>query len=96
MAASDPVFLEPGIWLVGELRSVKPGRRWSGRDGVERAPVEIRVLVGDEVFRVECRDEDAAATALDGAEPGAPITVAVGARAKGKDWLQWYARSIGS
>lgn len=81
-----------GLWLTGELRSVKPGRVWTGKDGTEHAPFLVRVLVGDNVLAVEYGSDEAAGSSLDGAEPGAMVSLAVGARAKGKDWLQFYGR----
>jgi hypothetical protein len=81
----------PGFTLTGEMVSVKPGKPWVGNDGVRREPVNVSLLVGERVIRVEFRDESsalAAVGAFDGATPkGSTVTLPVFVRAKGKDWL---------
>jgi hypothetical protein len=77
----------PGFALTGEFLSVRPGKPWTDRDGGLREPINVAVLVGERVVKVEYRDEDSAAAAVGVAEKGDMVMLPVFVRAKGKDWL---------
>lgn len=79
-----------GFTLRGEFLSIKDGKPWTGRDGEERTPVLVTVLVGDRPVVVEYRDQASAEAAVaegGAADRGDAIAVPVFVRAKGKDWL---------
>jgi len=81
------------LTMKGEFLSLKPGRTWTGKDGVTRTPWVVRLLVGDSTYSVEYRDEDAATAAVSGLDRGDEVSLQVYARAKGKDWLAFTGRS---
>jgi hypothetical protein len=84
-----------GIAVTGEFLSITPGKEWTGKDGVIRHPINVKILVNDATVKIEYRDSDAAQDAIveaaDGALPqrGDVVTVPVFAQAKGKDWLAY-------
>jgi len=84
--------MEPGFWLAGELLSVRPGRAWTGRDGVERAPWVVAVLLGDSVVKVEYRSEADAKAAVD-VNAGGRVALRVYPRAHG-DRVYYGGRSV--
>lgn len=81
-----------GFSLVGEFVSIKPGKPWTDRDGNQRRPVNVSLLVGERVIRVEYADESSALAAVgaydaESMTKGSTISLPVFVRAKGKDWL---------
>jgi hypothetical protein len=84
-----------GISVTGEFLSIVPGKEWTGKDGVIRHPINVKLLANDSTVQIEYRDADAAQEAIveaaDGVIPqrGDVVTVPVFARAKGKDWLAY-------
>lgn len=81
--------------MQGEFLSLRPGKVWRGKDGDERKPWVVTVLVGDRSYQVEYRDEDTASAAVAGLDRGDPVDLSVYARAKGKDWLAFSGRTDG-
>jgi len=79
--------------MSGEFLSLRPGKAWTGRDGEQRTPWIVRVLVGDYTYQVEYRDEESATAAVAGLDRGDAVDLPVYARAKGKDWLTFIGRA---
>ena len=82
-ATGQMVELQQGLLMVGEFRAVKPGRRWSGKDGVERTPFNVVLIARDETRRIEYRDEASAVAAVGTTKRGEELVVGVFARAVG-------------
>lgn len=78
------VSIPPGLHVTGELRG---GRLEEGRpraDGEGKWPDRyiLSIAAGDDLFRIECADENAARDAVGGdAMKGDTVTVAVNVRA---------------
>lgn len=78
--------MRQGLSLTGDFLSIKPGKAWTGKDGVTRNPAVVSLLVNDTAYKIEYRDEASAAAAVAGAgagDRGDVVTLPVFARANG-------------
>jgi hypothetical protein len=81
-----PIADRDGFTLHGELVSIKDGKPWTGRDGVTREPVNVSVLAGSSLRRVQFRSmADAMAWLPADAKRGERIALPVYPRAHGND-----------
>lgn len=84
--ASLPASDRDGFTLTGELVAVKDGKPWTGKDGVTREPVNVSILAGSSLRRVQFRSmADAQAWVPAGAQRGDRIALPVYPRARDND-----------
>lgn len=67
---------QAGHYVVGELLSIYAGREYSSQ-GKTHQPWELKLLVGDEVVKVQYQDEAAARSVVGDGKQGAQLSVRV-------------------
>ncbi len=78
-----------GTYLVGEFVGQRDGKPWTGRDGETREPVNVSLLVGQSLRRVQYPSLAAARAAIpEGVQRGDRLALLVYPRANGGD-LYW-------
>src|SRR2546423_1598095 len=103
VAGSEKNGQESGVYIAGELIDVRPGKTWTAEDGKSHQPWLVAILVGDNVQKIEYRNEADARAAVKDAPERAFVWVRVHPRVtvgavpagvlKPEGYLFWRGRS---
>lgn len=88
-AGVSPATATQGVFITGEFISIEPGRKWTGNDGIERSPYNVKLLSGSQLYSIQYRSEADARDAIGhDVMRGDELRLAVYPRAR-KDLMFW-------